>query len=160
MKVAWAVCASLLAAGCSGKRMEIVRLDILDSTLVALPIPSTHVRISHVISRPAENPDSLETAILAHAKSEEAAYSTQDVWIVHSYFRESSFTPKDFRETDDRDGKISSHGVDLLVEVVHARSQEMDCWFVHNSARKARSRLDRCVEQPPASSAETLPIRP
>lgn len=151
---------AFLLASCSKESMEIVRLDIHDSDAVASPVASTRMRISYVVSDPIANGDSLERRLLAHSRSQDPQLATQDIWVVHSYFRETRFTPRDFQETVDRNGKISAHGVDHLLDVVHARSTDMDCWFVHRKGSAQRSPLDTCTQvvsiKAPSDTSEGL----
>ncbi len=110
--------------------MEIHKLEIRDSTVIEQPIQSTRVYKSYVVANPPPI-DSMARIALRMAKAESGVYATQSIWIEHSFYRETSYTPRTFKETSERNGKIDAHGEDLLLDVQHIRSKTMDCWYVN-----------------------------
>lgn len=142
----------LLFTACSQQKTEVFPLDIRDSTVVTEPIPSTRVTKSYVVAHPPPL-DSMAKLALRLAQEQNPAYPTQDIWVVHSFYRETRYTPRTFRESSERNGKLDAHGEDLLLDILHARSATMDCWFV-NLPRQSAPSQSFCV---PLDSASTLP---
>lgn len=151
MKVLLILC-TLITTGCSNGKMEVVPLDIRDSTTVGPPDSSTRIFKSYVVAHP-PSIDSLANFALALAKGEQRAYPTQNIWVAHSFYKETDYTPRTFKETTERNGGIDAHGEDLLLDVLHTRSTKMDCWFVNIPRQPKPSPLSHCIYLDSSSKA-------
>lgn len=136
--------ATLSLAFCSPKPTEIVRLDIRDSSFVEKPVPSTRVMESYVVVSPPET-DSMNKLALRYSQSLPNHYPTQDIWVDRGFYKETRYTPQDFKETKERNGRLDAHGEDLLVTILHLRSATMDCWFVSLPAHISALPLSPCI---------------
>lgn len=146
--------AALATASCSHKPTEIVRLDIQDSAFVEKPVPSTRVTESYVVVSPPDA-DSMSKLALRYSQSLPDHYPTQDIWVNRSFYKETRYTPRDFKESKERNGGIDAHGEDILVGILHARSATMDCWFVNLPGQDSQSPLSHCIY---LDSASKVPV--
>ncbi len=150
----------IFVVACTSTSTEFHKLQIHDSDMVhGESEPHVIMRESYVVSNIPTEMDSLVHQSLVLAKSKSWSSPTTTFWFYFDFYRETSFTPRNFVETSDRAEKIRFHGSDYLLGIVHGRSKLRDCWFVHVRGREGQSPLDTCVDlaSPSRDSARVAP---
>lgn len=144
---------------CTSTLTEFHKLQTHDSEMVhGEGDPHVIMRESYVVSNIPTEMDSLVRQSLALARSKSWSSPTTAFWFYFDFYKETSFTPRNFEETSDRTEKIRFHGSDYLLGIVHGRSKLRDCWFVNIKGREDPSPLDTCIDlAPPTPTASETP---
>lgn len=136
-------------AACNSGSVEFHELRIQDSVLSSRPPENVIVTRSFVVANVPKDTDSLAISALSFARRYARNPDFPSYWVSFNFYRETRYTPRDFLETDERDGKIHDHGEDYLMAVTHTGSEARECWFVSIKGRDGQSPLDTCVDLAP-----------